>query len=56
MQINEEKCVGCGTCIGCCPMQAIIYENGKAKIDKNKCANCGTCMSVCPMQAIFKKD
>ena len=31
-KVNEEKCVGCGSCESACPVAAIIVEDGKAKI------------------------
>ena len=55
MVVNKEKCIGCGTCAGCCPVGAITMENGKAKIDQEKCIKCGTCMAVCPVNAISNK-
>lgn len=46
-----ERCVGCGTCIGVCFVDAIRLVNGRAvKIDE--CRGCGRCVDVCPEQAI----
>lgn len=50
--VNKEVCVGCGACLGVCPVEAISMENGKAKIDQNKCIKCGACESMCPVGAI----
>ena len=34
--VDKNKCIGCGTCVGICPVGAISFdEDGKAKIDKN---------------------
>lgn len=53
MKVNKEICVGCGTCIGACPTQAISFDkDGKAVIDQKKCIHCGTCAGVCPVNAI----
>lgn len=53
MKVNSEICIGCGTCMCSCPMNAISFdENHKAKIDTSKCVNCKTCASLCPMGAI----
>ena len=53
IQINEEKCKGCGMCKRNCPVNAISGEPGKTHhIDESVCIKCGTCISVCPFHAI----
>ena len=53
IQIDEEKCRGCGMCKRNCPVEAISGEPGKKHhIDEAKCIKCGTCISVCPFHAI----
>ena len=52
-KIDQNKCIGCHTCMGVCPAMAIVEgEGGKCKIDKTKCMGCGTCAAVCPATAI----
>jgi len=53
-KIDAEKCVGCGACVGVCPVAAILPKDGKFAIDPTKCVGCGTCVGMCPMQAITK--
>lgn len=50
--VDQQRCVGCGNCIDSCPMDAIIIEGGKAKIQSDKCCDCGKCISACPHNAI----
>lgn len=51
--VNQEKCIGCGTCVAICPVGAISFnENGKATINKSKCIHCGACQASCPVEAI----
>ncbi len=50
--IDPEKCTGCGTCEGGCPVEAIKVENKKAVVDKEICVDCGTCIDECPEKAI----
>lgn len=51
--VDKEKCIGCGTCVQLCPVNAISFdEDGKAKIDQEKCIKCGTCEASCPVSAI----
>ncbi len=53
IQIDEEKCRGCGMCKRNCPVEAISGEPGKKHhIDEAKCIKCATCISVCPFHAI----
>ena len=55
MEVDNKKCIGCGSCIAACPVSAISMEDGKAKIDPEKCIKCGTCMGICPVEAIDNK-
>ncbi len=54
MIIDGEKCVGCGACVPYCPVNAILLENGKARIDEARCVECFTCYRswICPEGAI----
>ena len=47
-----DGCVGCGACMGGCPVGAISMGNdGKAVIDANLCISCGACAGTCPVSA-----
>jgi NAD-dependent dihydropyrimidine dehydrogenase PreA subunit len=53
VQINEEKCDGCGLCIGACHEAALQLVNGKAKlVSDNLCDGLGACLPDCPRGAI----
>lgn len=53
IDINENKCNGCGLCINACHEEALVLENGKAKLVRDDyCDGLGTCLPVCPMGAI----
>ncbi|HVP58300.1 MAG TPA: DUF362 domain-containing protein [bacterium] len=47
-----DKCVGCGTCLGWCPVTAITLKDKRAMIASKICIGCGECMFVCPERAI----
>jgi len=51
-KINQELCTGFGACIDACPMEAIVLEDGKARIIEENCSNCLMCIGVCPIEAI----
>ena len=50
--VDEEKCTGCNVCVEKCPVDAILMENEKAKINMEECIRCGTCHSVCIQEAV----
>ena len=53
IQVEEEKCDSCGTCVKFCPTDAITVEEGKnAEINLDLCVGCGACANVCPEEAI----
>lgn len=51
-EIDQEKCVKCGTCVNQYACPAIRHEDGKYFIDKELCSGCGACSQVCPSGAI----
>ena len=53
IQIDEEKCNGCGLCAQACHEGAIGMVNGKAKLLRDDyCDGLGDCLPVCPVDAI----
>lgn len=53
IEIDEEKCNGCGLCAGACHEGAIGLVNGKAKLLRDDyCDGLGDCLPTCPTGAI----
>jgi len=53
VQIDAEKCNGCGECVPACAEGAIRIENGKAVLSAdNLCDGLGACLGECPQDAI----
>ncbi len=53
VQIDEEKCDGCGLCVPSCEEGAIQIVDGKAKVVSDSyCDGLGACLGHCPRGAI----
>lgn len=53
IEIDENKCTGCGTCVRVCPFNAIQKdEKGVARVIEVLCVGCGMCGATCPEKAI----
>ncbi len=53
IEIDEEKCNGCGACATACHEEAIVMVNGKAKLLRDDfCDGLGACLPSCPTGAI----
>lgn len=53
IEIDEEKCTGCGQCVTGCAEGALAIVNGKAKIVRDMfCDGLGACIGHCPEDAL----
>ena len=53
IQIDQEKCNGCGICADACHEGAIGMIDGKATLLRDDyCDGLGDCLPACPMDAI----
>jgi len=52
-QVNQDICVGCGTCVEHCHTNSMIMnDDGKAENTGDRCIGCGVCAYFCPENAI----
>jgi len=53
LQLDENKCTGCGMCMDVCPHE-VFKMNSKHVVIQNRdaCMECGACSLNCPASAI----
>lgn len=54
LQLNNDKCTGCGMCANVCPHGVFQMVNGKAQVKhKDRCIECGACAKNCAFGAVI---
>ncbi len=51
VELNSERCQGCGSCVEACNFGERVVRAGKARV--LDCQGCGLCVRVCPNQANY---
>jgi NAD-dependent dihydropyrimidine dehydrogenase PreA subunit len=56
VQIDEDKCIKCQTCIPYCPVDAIHIESQRVVINQDLCVECAACLKsgACTQLAIYQ--
>lgn len=53
LHLDEQACIGCGTCLAVCPHQVFVLADGKVSLRlPDKCMECGACAVNCPVGAL----
>lgn len=51
LEIDKDKCIGCGSCIDSCPFGALSLVDDMVVVN-DQCTGCGACLLACPMHAL----
>jgi len=53
LQLQEDRCIGCGMCLEVCPREVFEMKGRGVRIrDRDACMECGACSRNCPTEAI----
>lgn len=59
IKINQETCIGCGSCQAVCPDCFELNQENKAIVKeqaKEQCSCIQEAIDICPVQAIEKEE
>ncbi|MDZ7262971.1 MAG: 4Fe-4S binding protein [candidate division KSB1 bacterium] len=52
INIKNDLCDFCGTCVAVCPVDAIELLEARLVIDYQTCTVCLNCVKVCPLRVL----
>lgn len=59
IDVDRNKCSGCGTCVDKCPTQCCSLDDERKSVSEaDRCVGCGQCVPICPegARALVKKS
>jgi len=58
IKVDENLCIGCGSCIRACPGGLITKQDFPVPIENswNLCIDCGHCVAICPTGAMHQRS
>ncbi len=57
VEVNAEKCVGCGECVDICPVEVFELQDEKSvPVNAEECLGCESCIEVCEEGAITVEE
>lgn len=54
--VDEDLCIGCGTCLKPGHCDAITLTDGVAQVNSDACLGCGICVALCPVNALSMRS
>ena len=53
LEVDRDKCTGCGICLEVCPHAVLAMEDRRVRIrNRDACMECGACARNCPVGAV----
>ena len=53
IEVDVEKCIGCGDCVDVCPVGVYEMQNEKSvPVNAEGCIDCESCVEACEQEAI----
>jgi len=56
INIIDNKCDFCGTCISVCPPDCIEVQEASISIEHDICIDCNLCVYICPIEVLEISD
>mgnify|MGYP000202177437 CR=1 FL=1 len=56
IDIVENKCDFCGTCVSVCPADCIELKESNISINHDLCIDCKLCVYICPIEVLQDHD
>ena len=56
IDIIENKCDFCSTCITVCPPDCIEVRENSINIDHETCIDCDLCVEICPILVLYNEN
>lgn len=57
VEVDLEKCNGCGECVDICPMEVFeLQDNKSIPVKHEECIGCESCVVNCEQEAITVTD
>jgi NAD-dependent dihydropyrimidine dehydrogenase PreA subunit len=53
IEVDVEKCIGCGDCVDVCPVDVYEMQDEKSvPVNAEECIGCESCIESCEQEAI----